>query len=165
QAVLLAELHSRRPLWPAGEPLTESLERAVGPIREVARGVARVGPGAFGRYVISMSESVSDVLEPLILAREVGFRVLPVPLFETLDDLRHGPEVVRALLALPEYRRVLGADVQEIMLGYSDSNKDAGFLAANWALHEAQRAIARVCREAGVPWRFFHGRGTSIGRG
>jgi len=163
--ILLTELRSRRPLWPAGESLTESLERAVGPIREVARAVREVGAGAFGRYVVSMSESVTDVLEPLLLAREVGFRVLPVPLFETLDDLDAAPRVVRELLALPEYRRVLGDDVQEIMLGYSDSNKDAGFLAANWALHEAQRNIARVCRDAGVPWRFFHGRGTSIGRG
>lgn len=164
-AVLRAELASRRPLWPAGEAWPDTLDLAVGPIREVALSVRATGAGAFGRYVISMAESVSDVLEPLILAREVGFRVLPVPLFETLSDLRSGPGVMRDLLALPEYRRVLGEDVQEIMLGYSDSNKDAGFLAANWALHEAQRDIARVCREAGVPWRFFHGRGTSIGRG
>lgn len=165
QQVLRRELASRRPLWPAGEERPEALERTVGPIREVAHAVRAVGAGAFGRYVISMAESVSDVLEPLLLAREVGFRVLPVPLFETLDDLANGPGVIRELLALPEYRRVLQDDVQEIMLGYSDSNKDAGFLAANWALHEAQRNIAAVCREAGVTWRFFHGRGTSIGRG
>jgi phosphoenolpyruvate carboxylase len=114
---------------------------------------------------VSMSESVSDVLEPLILAREVGFAVLPVPLFETLGDLERAPTVMTELLAVPEYRAALGEQVQEIMLGYSDSNKDAGFLAANWALHEAQRRISAVCREAGVPWRFFHGRGTSIGRG
>ncbi len=163
--VLSAELRSRRPLWPANAPMPDELERAVGPIREVAAAVQRVGPGAFGRYIVSMSESVTDVLEPLILAREVGFRVLPVPLFETLDDLTRAPQVVWELLSLPEYRAVLGDSVQEIMLGYSDSNKDAGFLAANWALHEAQRAIADVCRRAGVPWRFFHGRGTSIGRG
>ncbi|ADV67716.1 phosphoenolpyruvate carboxylase [Deinococcus maricopensis] len=163
--LLTRELRSRRPLWPAGEALPEELERAVGPIREVARAVRKVGPRAFGRYIISMSESVSDVLEPLLLAREVGFRVLPVPLFETLDDLERAPSVVWELLSLPEYRAVLGSDVQEIMLGYSDSNKDAGFLAANWALHEAQRRLADVCRRAGVPWRFFHGRGTSIGRG
>lgn len=163
--VLTGELRSRRPLWPAGEPLPDDLESAIGPIREVAAAVAKVGPGAFGRYIISMSESVSDVLEPLILAREVGFRILPVPLFETLADLSRAPQVVWELLSVPEYRAVLGTDVQEIMLGYSDSNKDAGFLAANWALHEAQRAVAGVCRRAGVPWRFFHGRGTSIGRG
>ncbi|GHF98613.1 phosphoenolpyruvate carboxylase [Deinococcus piscis] len=163
--LLSSELRSRRPLWPAGEPLTETLETAIGPIREVQAAAREVGPASFGHYVISMSESVSDVLEPLLLAREVGFRVLPVPLFETLDDLERAPDIVARLLALPEYRTHLGGDVQEIMLGYSDSNKDAGFLAANWALHEAQRRISAVCREAGVRWRFFHGRGTSIGRG
>ncbi|GAA5441060.1 phosphoenolpyruvate carboxylase [Deinococcus caeni] len=163
--LLTRELRSRRPLWPAGEALTDALETAVGPIREVQRAVALAGPRAFGRYVISMAESVSDVLEPLLLAREVGLRILPVPLFETLDDLTRAPQVVWELLSLPEYRAVLGDSVQEIMLGYSDSNKDAGFLAANWALHEAQRNISDVCRRAGVRWRFFHGRGTSIGRG
>ncbi|GGQ95228.1 phosphoenolpyruvate carboxylase [Deinococcus ruber] len=163
--LLTRELRSRRPLWPAGTSLPEDLERAIGPIREVAAACAVVGPRAFGRYIVSMSESVSDVLEPLILAREVGFGILPVPLFETLDDLERAPGIMWELLSLPEYRAVLGNSVQEIMLGYSDSNKDAGFLAANWALHEAQRNISKVCRKAGVPWRFFHGRGTSIGRG
>lgn len=163
--LLIGELRSRRPLWPAGQAYSEPLERAIGPIREVARAVGEVGPRAFGRYVVSMSESVSDVLEPLILAREVGFAVLPVPLFETLGDLDRAPQVMKELLAVPEYRSALGEQVQEIMLGYSDSNKDAGFLAANWALHEAQRKISAVCRAAGVRWQFFHGRGTSIGRG
>lgn len=165
QELLCRELRSRRPLWPAGEALPPELETVIGPIREVQVAADRVGPRAFGHYVISMSESVSDVLEPLLLAREVGFRILPVPLFETLDDLTRAPQIVWELLSLPEYRAVLGSDVQEIMLGYSDSNKDAGFLAANWALHEAQRKISEVCRRAGVRWRFFHGRGTSIGRG
>ncbi|WP_272976419.1 phosphoenolpyruvate carboxylase [Deinococcus geothermalis] len=165
QEVLTRELRSRRPLWPAGEALPAELENAIGPIREVQAATRVSGPRAFGRYIISMSESVSDVLEPLLLAREVGFRILPVPLFETLADLDRAPQVVWELLSVPEYRAVLGDDVQEIMLGYSDSNKDAGFLAANWALHEAQRKISEVCRRAGVRWRFFHGRGTSIGRG
>jgi phosphoenolpyruvate carboxylase len=163
--VLSSELRSRRPLWPAAAPMPDDLARTVGPIREVQKAVAQVGPRAFGRYIISMSESVSDILEPLLLAREVGFRILPVPLFETLGDLERAPTVMWELLGLPEYRALLGGDVQEIMLGYSDSNKDAGFLAANWALHEAQRRISTVCMQAGVPWRFFHGRGTSIGRG
>ncbi|THF88740.1 phosphoenolpyruvate carboxylase [Deinococcus sp. KSM4-11] len=165
QELLARELRSRRPLWPAGEALPDELETAIGPIREVQTAARISGPLAFGRYIVSMSESVSDVLEPLLLAREVGFKVLPVPLFETLEDLDNAPHVVWELLSLPEYRAVLGDGVQEIMLGYSDSNKDAGFLAANWALHEAQRKISDVCRKAGVHWRFFHGRGTSIGRG
>ncbi|MFC4639523.1 phosphoenolpyruvate carboxylase [Deinococcus hohokamensis] len=165
QELLVRELRSRRPLWPAGEALPEALETVIGPIREVQAATRQVGPRAFGRYIVSMAESVSDVLEPLILAREVGFALLPVPLFETLDDLQRAPKVIWELLSLPEYRAVLGSGVQEIMLGYSDSNKDTGFLAANWALHEAQRQVSEVCRRAGVRWRFFHGRGTSIGRG
>lgn len=165
QALLLSELRSRRPLWPAGEAYTEELERIIGPIREVKTACQTRGPQAFGHYVVSMSEHVSDVLEPLILAREVGFSLRPVPLFETLDDLDRAPSVMRSLLELPQYREFLVTHTQEIMLGYSDSNKDAGFLAANWALHEAQRQISMVCRDLGVPWRFFHGRGTSIGRG
>lgn len=165
QALLSQELTSRRPLWPAGAAFPEQLETVLGPIREVRKATLQAGPKAFGHYIISMAESVSDVLEPLILSRELGFRVLPVPLFETLDDLQRAPQVVSELLNMPIYRQVLDNDVQEIMLGYSDSNKDAGFLAANWALHEAQRTISAVCREAGIRWRFFHGRGTSIGRG
>ncbi|WP_309571164.1 phosphoenolpyruvate carboxylase [Deinococcus sp.] len=165
QELLARELRSRRPLWPAGAALPDDLEKTIGPIREVQNAARMSGPLAFGRYIVSMSESVSDVLEPLLLAREVGFAILPVPLFETLEDLDNAPSVVWDLLSLPEYRAVLGDQVQEIMLGYSDSNKDAGFLAANWALHEAQRKISNVCRKAGVRWRFFHGRGTSIGRG
>lgn len=165
QAVLTDELSSHRPLWPAGVAFPEQLETILGPIREVRKATRQVGPKAFGHYVISMAESVSDVLEPLILARELGFRLLPVPLFETLDDLQRAPQVMNDLLNLPVYRQMLKDDTQEIMLGYSDSNKDAGFLAANWALYEAQRTISTVCREAGIRWRFFHGRGTSIGRG
>lgn len=165
RALLLQELQSRRPLWPANQSYSDSLESVVGPIREVAAACKHLGDKAFGHYVISMSEDVSDILEPLILAREVGFSLRPVPLFETLDDLDRAPSVMRELLGLELYRQILGNHTQEIMLGYSDSNKDAGFLAANWALHEAQRQISLVCRDLGVRWRFFHGRGTSIGRG
>ncbi|MBB6096995.1 phosphoenolpyruvate carboxylase [Deinobacterium chartae] len=165
QRVLRAELRTHRPLLGVGESRSELLEGVLGPLDAARDAMRQAGPRAFNRYVVSMSESVSDLLEVLILAREAGVRALPVPLFETLEDLRRAPQVMREVLALPEYRALLGDDLQEVMLGYSDSNKDAGFLAANWALHEAQRAVAEVCREAGVPWRFFHGRGTSIGRG
>ncbi|MCZ7677940.1 MAG: phosphoenolpyruvate carboxylase [Sandaracinaceae bacterium] len=112
-----------------------------------------------------MSEDVSDLLEVLVLAREVGVRALPVPLFETRRDLSRAHEVLREALAIPAYRARLERDVQEVMIGYSDSNKDAGFFAAHWSLYEAQRRMAEVAREAGVRFRFFHGRGTSIGRG
>ena len=163
--VLRAELRSRRPLLPREAVLSQELQSVLGPLEAVREAMHRHGTRAFGRYIVSMSESVSDLLEPLILAREMGVRALPVPLFETLTDLQNAPRIMAETLELPEYRALLGADVQEIMLGYSDSNKDAGFLAANWALHEAQRQVSSVCRAAQVPWRFFHGRGTSIGRG
>jgi phosphoenolpyruvate carboxylase len=101
----------------------------------------------------------------LVLAREVGLELAPVPLFETLDDLSRAPDVMRRALSLPVYRAALGDRVQEVMIGYSDSNKDAGFVAANWALYVVQDRVAQVCREAGVRHRFFHGRGTSLGRG
>lgn len=163
--VLRKELQTRRPLLPAEATPSDDLESVLGPLRAIREALGKYGQESFGRYIVSMSESVSDFLEVLILAREIGVRVLPVPLFETLEDLTNAPVIMKEVLSNPEYRKILADDVQEIMLGYSDSNKDAGFLAANWALHEAQRQISDVCREAGVPWRFFHGRGTSIGRG
>src|SRR5690606_6019271 len=100
-------------------------------------------------------------------AKQAGLEDIDAtPLFETLADLDAAPDVMEALFAVPYYRRhVAGRGVQEVMIGYSDSNKDVGFLTANWALYRAQERLARVAREAGVPLRLFHGRGTSIGRG
>src|SRR6185503_16286984 len=118
-----------------------------------------------------------DLLRVLLLAREVGLvnltaevpesRLDVVPLFETLDDLERAPSVMRALLDEPIYRRQLTArgNLQEVMIGYSDSGKDAGILASSWALYQAQEALAAVFREAGVELRLFHGRGGSVGRG
>ncbi len=165
RAVLVRELATRRPLLAVGEAASPALERVLGPLRAAREAMERAGPRAFGRYVVSMSEDVSDLLEVLVLAREVGVRALPVPLFETRRDLSRAHEVLREALAIPAYRAELGRDVQEVMIGYSDSNKDAGFFAAHWSLYEAQRRMAEVAREAGVRFRFFHGRGTSIGRG
>lgn len=170
QEVLVAELASRRPLLPVGQRPSDETANVLDPVVAAGAAMERAGERAFGRYIVSMSEAPSDVLEILVLGREAGVRVLPVPLFETLKDLQHAPEVMAALLKMAPYRmshvRSDGsADPVEIMIGYSDSNKDAGFFAANWALHEAQRQVAAVCIEAGVVYRFFHGRGTSIGRG
>src|SRR6185503_15731751 len=118
-----------------------------------------------------------DLLRVLLLARETGLvnlaaepplsRLDVVPLFETLDDLERAPAVMRGLLDDPLYRRQLAArgNQQEVMIGYSDSNKDAGILASSWALYQAQEALAAVFREANVALRFFHGRGGSVGRG
>lgn len=139
---------------------------------------AEIGGLAIETYVVSMANRASAVLEVLLLARlagvlavgkdgtfNVGFRV--APLFETIADLKESPSIVETLLARPVYRRLLaaGGGVQEIMLGYSDSGKDGGILAAAWNLHEAQVGLARVLTAAGVPYVIFHGRGGSHARG
>jgi phosphoenolpyruvate carboxylase len=155
--------HSEDPMEGVAEtePALEFL-RVLGRVRE------KFGSEATGCYVISMTEDVSDVLEVLALARAVDQvdEIDATPLFETAADLQNAPEILRRLFAIPEYRdHVERRGLQEVMIGYSDSNKDAGFLAATWALYQAQEGIAHVCREAGVNLRIFHGRGTSIGRG
>ncbi|CAN5487076.1 phosphoenolpyruvate carboxylase [soil metagenome] len=166
-ALLAAELASPRPLAPPDALLGDETRRAL-LFLEVFRGVQRSkGEEATGSYIVSMTEGVSDVLEVLVLAKQAGVRELDAtPLFETVTDLENAPGVLERLFGLPSYlEHVRRRGVQEVMIGYSDSNKDAGFLAANWALYQAQEHIAAVCREAGVPLRLFHGRGTSIGRG
>jgi phosphoenolpyruvate carboxylase len=125
-----------------------------------------------------MTHAVSDMLEPLLLAKEAGLLLWHdsdqlkseldiVPLFETIDDLHRSDTLMRAIFASPEYARHLKTrgDFQEIMLGYSDSSKDGGFLAANWALQDTQSRLAHVCEENHVRLRFFHGRGGTVGRG
>ncbi len=165
EAWLTGELASARPLAPVGyAPRGEPLRRALGAL-EVWEGR--------GAYVVSMTRGAADLLEVLLLAREVGRydpeRGAPfdvVPLFETLDDLDAAGATVARLLANPVFRRQVEArGLLEVMIGYSDSNKDAGFLAANWALYTAQQRIAEAARAAGVRVRFFHGRGTSTARG
>ncbi len=166
-ACLEAELASPRPLAPPGAALGPEAERALGFLHEFVRAQRRFGEGSTGSYIVSMTRGVSDILEVMVLAKEADFSAIDAtPLFETEADLQNAPGVLRALFAIPSYRRhVATRGLQEVMIGYSDSNKDAGFLAANWALYEAQEGIAEVCRDAGVPLRIFHGRGTSIGRG
>jgi phosphoenolpyruvate carboxylase len=159
------ELETRRPLLPIGANITDELRGVLEPLQVMFKHL-QTNPQAFGRYVISHGETASDVLEALILGREAGFTALDVsPLFETPHDLENCPSVMQALLNSKIYRTHLGSRVQEVMLGYSDSNKEAGFLAANWALYQAQERLAELLSKAGVPYRFFHGRGTSIGRG
>ncbi|HEU5211020.1 MAG TPA: phosphoenolpyruvate carboxylase [Longimicrobiales bacterium] len=134
-------------------------------------------PEAVGSFIVSMTHDVSDLLEPMLLAKESGLLRVGddalesdldfVPLFETIDDLAHAGDYMRALFANPVYRMQLQARgrFQELMLGYSDSNKDGGYWMANWALHRAQDALGRVCREHDVEFRLFHGRGGTVGRG
>jgi phosphoenolpyruvate carboxylase len=127
-------------------------------------------------YVISMARSVSDVLEVAVLLKEAGLltpgaeprtTIDIVPLFETIDDLHRAPSTLGALLALPLYRSlVAGRDGwQEVMIGYSDSNKDGGYLTSTWCLYRAQIELVGVARAAGARLRFFHGRGGTVGRG
>jgi len=164
--LLVRELETHRPLLGAAEVPSAELENVLGALRAARAATRTHGPRAFGRYIVSMCDQPSDLLEVLVLAREIGVPLIPVPLFETLDALARAPAIMREVLALPVYRRVVeGGGLQEIMIGYSDSNKDGGFFAATFALHEAQENVARSCTEAGVAYRFFHGRGTSIGRG
>jgi phosphoenolpyruvate carboxylase len=120
-----------------------------------------IGTEALGIYIISMTNEVSDILEVELLQKLAGSALPIAPLFETLEDLENAPKVLTAYFALPGRRPAH----QHVMLGYSDSNKDCGYITANWALFKAQETIARVCREAGVAVTLFHGRGGSIARG
>jgi len=168
RVALLADLlDSPRPLAPDGAELGDEADRAIAFVRELRLAAKQYGPGAYGSTIVSFSHGASDVLEALLLAKQAGLEAIDAtPLFETLADLEAAPDVMADLFAVPYYRRhVAERGVQEVMIGYSDSNKDVGFLTANWALYRAQERLARVARDFGVPLRLFHGRGTSIGRG
>ncbi len=165
EALLLRELASARPLAPVGhQPAAKALDVALGALNAWR---------ARGAYVISMTHAPSDLLEVMVLAREVGLyrpgAALPfdlVPLFETLADLDGAGAVVERLLGNPLFvAHVRARGGLEVMIGYSDSNKDAGFLAANWALYQAQETITAAAKPFGVAVWFFHGRGTSTARG
>lgn len=137
----------------------------------------QVDRNAFGAFILSMTHHATDVLGVYLLAKQAGLFsdaagmescTLPVvPLLETIDDLRRAPEILRELLAVPMVKRSIRAQggVLEVMIGYSDSNKDGGFFASNWELSKAQTKIARVGRELGITISFFHGRGGSVSRG
>jgi phosphoenolpyruvate carboxylase len=165
EALLTEELKMARPLLPVGEePREEALRVALGALR------AWRDKGA---HVVSMTHHPAELLSVFLLARELGLyrpgKPLPfdvVPLFETLEDLRRAPLVLRRLLENPVFlAHARGRGGVEVMIGYSDSNKDAGFLMANLALYEAQEALSQVGEERGLPVHFFHGRGTSTARG
>lgn len=132
---------------------------------------------AFGSFILSMTRSAADVLGAYLLAKEAGLfldaqgveacRLPIVPLFETIADLRAAPAIMRELLSMPLVRRSARAQggIQEVMIGYSDSNKDGGFFASNWELAKAQTRLTKIGEEAGIPIAFFHGRGGSVSRG
>ena len=162
QAFLLRELGSRRPLLPRQwEPSPDTRE-----VLDTCRTISRFPPESFGLYVISMAGQPSDVLAVQLLLRECGVDwAMPVaPLFETLDDLNDATETIRALLDLDWYRGYAQGH-QHVMIGYSDSAKDAGVLAASWAQYRAQEELVALVRSHDMQLTLFHGRGGSIGRG
>src|SRR5689334_20097560 len=175
--LLAAELATRRPLTKDDAALSELARKELDIVAAAARAVRVFGPQAIPNYIISMCQSVSDMLEAAILLKEVGLLdasgdepyapVGIVPLFETIDDLQRGSAILEAVLDLPLYRAVVSArgDSQEVMLGYSDSNKDGGYLAANWALYRAELDLVESARKTGIRLRLFHGRGGTVGRG
>ena len=170
--LLAAELASRRPLAP---PSTPDDAGALALFRTLRTIMDRDGDAVIESYIISMTQGVEDVLAPVVLAREVGLvdlahdtaRLGFVPLFETIDDLRSIDPTLRALFAVEPYRQIidLRGGTQEVMVGYSDSNKDGGITTSQWEIHKALRAIRDVSTDTGIPIRVFHGRGGTIGRG
>lgn len=148
--------------------ISDAARTVIAPMALTGRVAQRFGPDGLGIYIISMTDGVSDVLEVLWLMTISGAAPMPIaPLFETLDDLNRAPEILSALFTHPAYAPELAKHGrhQHVMLGYSDSNKDCGYLAANWALYKAQEEIARTCRDHHVRTTLFHGRGGSIARG
>jgi len=156
---------------------TDATQRVLEEFRALRTIQTRNGEAAAHRYVLSMTASAADVWDVLLLARQAGLveprgrrlhsRLDVIPLFETLDDLEAGPGIMEGLFADPLYRRLLHTreDFQEVMLGYSDSVKDGGYVAANWALFHAQKRLAQVAEKYGVRFSLFHGKGGTIDRG
>ncbi|MGL5874836.1 MAG: phosphoenolpyruvate carboxylase [Xenococcaceae cyanobacterium] len=194
-AWLIEELKTRRPLVPAQMSVSEKTCETIETMRMLKQLQQEFGLEICHTYIISMTNDVSDVLEVMLLAKEAGLfdpvtctiSLRIVPLFETVDDLKRAPSVMSALFELPFYRaslaggyqqfaqmddlsygkpdRLQPTNLQEVMLGYSDSNKDSGFLSSNWEIHKAQKALQKIAAEYGVILRIFHGRGGSVGRG
>nr|WP_217345096.1 phosphoenolpyruvate carboxylase [Noviherbaspirillum sp. L7-7A]MBV0879317.1 phosphoenolpyruvate carboxylase [Noviherbaspirillum sp. L7-7A] len=160
---------------------TKSELAVLGTAREIR---ARYGVKAIRNYIISHTEEVSDLLEVFLLQKETGLlrsrwheagadgpesdlELMVIPLFETIPDLRRAAEIMENLMAIPVVRRLIAkqGELQEVMLGYSDSNKDGGFLTSNWELYKAETRLVDVFKRAGVTLRLFHGRGGTVGRG
>lgn len=162
QAFLLRELGSKRPLFPHNWSPSEDVQEVL----DTCKVIAQNSRDGFGIYIISMASLPSDVLAVQLLLQEmdVSWPMPVAPLFETLDDLNNAPKVMSELLAIDWYRGYIKGQ-QYIMIGYSDSAKDAGALAAGWAQYESQEALVALADEHAIKLTLFHGRGGTIGRG
>ncbi len=178
--LLAEELRTPRPLYSPYLSYSDETQSELGVFFATHELRRRYGEAALPTAIISKADGVSDLLELALLLKEAGLLTTAgagaeaprlglniVPLFETIDDLRRAPAVMERLLGLPEYRALVASkgDEQEIMLGYSDSNKDGGFLTSGWELYQAEVGLTQVLQRHGVRLRLFHGRGGSVGRG
>ncbi len=174
--LLTKELQGTRPLYSGYLEYSDEAQSELDIVFAAAALRARYGDAALPHYIISKCDGLSDLLEVALLLKEAALmtgggspslRMQIIPLFETIADLRNAARTMRSAFDLPLYRALVSSrgDVHEVMLGYSDSNKDGGFLTSGWELYQAEQALMKLFREYGVRLRLFHGRGGSVGRG
>ncbi len=174
QDMLCAELRSRRPLIMTRHLYSEQTTKEISVLRTAREGLDTYGADAIRTAIVSNTRAASDLLGLAVLLKETGLidqdgrsALNLVPLFETIDDLRRSVGIMEVLFSLPEYSRIVDSrgGIQEVMLGYSDSNKDGGYVTSGWELYKAEVGLVDLCRHHGVKLRLFHGRGGSVGRG